>query len=198
MPFSSNTFDGVLADHIFRLSPNSVLDIGSGAGKNGKIVKKINSKIILEGIEPTQKYIEDFNLNSFYDKIYQKDIQTFCKEDSKNRYDVVIIGDVLEHFFRSEAIDYLDYFLYRSKWVIAVWPTNLFQDDAHENHYEIHKNNLDLNDLTSKFNVVYYVSNFGGWHQDYKIEPCNFHYCVLKGRHAKKDQFIYNFKNWIT
>jgi SAM-dependent methyltransferase len=197
MPYSSNTFDNVLSDHIYRLSPEKVLDVGSGSGKNGTIVKKINPNIILEGIEPTEKYIEEYNLNSLYNKIYHKDIQKFSKEDSKNRYDVVIIGDVLEHLFRTEVIDYLDYFLYRTKWLIAIWPTNLPQDDSEENHYEIHKNNFTLNDLTSKFNVVYYVSNFGGWHNDPKIEPCYFHYCVIKGHLSPKDKFVYNFPNWI-
>lgn len=196
MPYSSNTFDAVLADHIFRLSPNSVLDIGSGAGKNGKIVKKVNSNIRLEGIEPTKKYINDYGLNSIYDKIYDKDIQLFSKENSNSNYDVVIMGDVLEHLLRSEVIDYVDYFLYRTKWLIAIWPTNLAQNDAHQNHFEIHKNNFSLSDLSSKFNVVYYVSNFGWWGNDYKLEPCNFHYCVLKGYLCKKDSFIYNFKNW--
>lgn len=48
MPFSSNTFDDVLVDHVTKLSPSKVLDVGSGAGKNGKIIKSVNPNIILE------------------------------------------------------------------------------------------------------------------------------------------------------
>jgi nitrate reductase alpha subunit len=46
--------------------------------------------------------------------VYCNTIQEFAKNNSQNRYKAVIFGDVLEHFFRSEAIDYIDYFLYRN------------------------------------------------------------------------------------
>jgi hypothetical protein len=196
MPFSSNTFDDILKDHIGRLAPINLLDVGAGAGKNGALIKQVNQNIFLEGIEPTQEYIDKYNLNTYYNKLYQKDLQTFAKDHSTNKYDIVIFGDVLEHLLRSEVIDYIDYFAYRANWIIAIWPTNLPQDNVGGNHFEIHKNNFTLNDLVSKFNIVYYVSNFGGWHGEYKIEPCTFHYCVIKGYFANKEKHIYNWINF--
>lgn len=195
MPFSSNTFDDVLVDHIYRLGPKTVLDVGAGAGKNGKFVKHINKDILLEAIEPTQNYIEEYQLGSFYDTVYQKDILSFTKENSSKKYDLIIIGDVLEHLFKTEVIDYLDYFLYRAKWIIAIWPTHLDQDDVNSNSFESHKSNFYLKDLANNFDIVYYVSNFG-WENPGDRPPCVFHYCVLKGFLASKQKFIYNFKNW--
>lgn len=194
MPFSSNTFDDVLIDHIYRLNPKTVLDIGAGAGKNGFIIKRANKDIIIDGLEPTEKYIKDYGLESIYDNVYQKDMFSFTKENSSKRYDLVILGDVLEHLFRTEVIDYLDYFSYRAKWIVAIWPTNMQQDDAHSNHFEIHKSNFLLKDLSNYFNVIYYVSNF--CFDNAQGPPCIFHYCVLKGLLAPNSQYIYNFNNY--
>jgi hypothetical protein len=194
MPYSSNTFDDVLLDHTIRLAPESILDVGAGSGKNGKIIHPYSKNI--DAIEPTNEYIEKYELSKIYREIYNVDVQTYTKQYSQKRYDVTIFGDVLEHLFRSEVIDIIDYFLYRSKWVIIIWPTNLAQDDAENNSYEIHKNNFNLNDL-NKFEVVYYLKNFGGYNfNNPAYTPCNFHYCVLKGCFTQKNLFVYNFANW--
>jgi SAM-dependent methyltransferase len=199
MPYSSNTFDDVLIDQVLRLKPDSILDIGAGAGKNAKLIKKYFQNSKIDAIEPTIEYTEKFNLNEIYDNVFNMDLKTFILEKSKLKYDLIIIGDVLEHFFKSEALDYLDYLTYRSKWIICIWPTGLLQNDAENNLYEIHKNNLKLNDLTSNFEIVYYVKNFGWFYPEPEENTnliCDFHYCVIKGLLAKRNKYVYNFPNW--
>ena len=92
MPYSSSTFDLILKEHIAKLAPSKMLDVGTGAGKNGLIARTILPSLQLEGIEPTTEYIKNFNLLNIYDKIYETDIQTFSKQYSQNRYDIVIFG----------------------------------------------------------------------------------------------------------
>lgn len=190
MPFSSNTFDDIFLDQIKRLE-GPVLDIGAGAGKYGILLK--NNGIICDAVEPTSSYISEYNLPSIYRNVYNYDLQNYIKQYPSNRYNVTIFGDIIEHLFLTEAIDIIDYFCYRSNWIILIFPTKLPQDDVNNNYYEVHKCNLTLREL-SRFEIAYYVSN-GGWPVGGE-NRCEFHYCVIKGHFADRSKFIYNLPNW--
>ena len=188
MPFSSSTFDSVLASHLIRIAPKSVLDVGAGAGKYGRMIRKILPSTGIVGIEPTQCYIEQYKLRETYDRIHEMDLRQYCNHHAKDRNDVVIFGDVLEHFFRSEAIDYIDYFLYRSEWVIVIWPTMMPQDDVEGNLFEIHKSNFGIGDLVGKFDVHYYRKKFGWFHwNDAEMTHCEYNYAVMRGYVTKRN-----------
>ena len=62
MPFSSNTFDTVLKEHLFKINPSKILDVGAGAGKNFTLIKETCQNSIVEAIEPTESYIKQYNL----------------------------------------------------------------------------------------------------------------------------------------
>lgn len=168
-----------------------MLDVGSGAGKHGKMIKSILPASRVIAIEPTKEYIDKYELRNLYDEVHEKTIQQYCEENAAERHDVVIFGDVLEHFFRSEAIDYLDYFLYRSQWVVAIWPSQMPQDAWEGNGYEIHKNNFSLLDLALKFDVNYYNKIFGWFHwNDAEMTHCWFNYAVMRGYVVKRNESI--------
>jgi len=194
MPYSSNTFDQILVDQVLGLKPKTVLDVGAGAGKNGLLLRNAGYQGKLDAIEPTQNYIEKFNLVNQYDKIYPQSLEEYVQKNPTNRYDVVIFGDVLEHLFRSAAMDYLDYFLYRTCWVIVIWPTYLPQDDYENNHYEVHKTNFDLRDIMQKFNVQYFVSQYGYDNPEPHSMAARFNYCVIKGHMVSQRENI----GWAT
>lgn len=186
MPFSYDIFNNTISNHLINLNVKSVLDVGSGSGKYGNICKSIPQIKIIDSVEPTEKYIKDYNLNNIYTNIYQKTIQDFIVQNCTNRYDVVIFGDVLEHFLRSQAIDCIDYFLYRSKWIIALWPTFYPQDNAMDNVFEIHKSNFNISDLANKFDIHYFHK---------KIIQCNeinpqYNYCIIKGHMTERNESI--------
>lgn len=188
MPFSSTTFDSVAASHLIKIEARSVLDVGSGAGKYGKLVKQILPQARVEGIEATKEYIEQYKLRDCYDEIHEMTLRDYCNIHPRKRNDAVIFGDVLEHFFRSEAIDYIDYFLYRSEWVFVIWPTMMPQDDADENSFEIHKSNFGLGDLVGKFDVHHYEKKFGWFHwNDAEMTHCEYNYAVLRGYVTKRN-----------
>lgn len=182
MPFSSDTFDSVFSAQLLKLNPATVLDVGAGAGKYGHHIKTILPAAVVDAIEPTAAYRADYNLADIYATVYDTPLRDYAVKHSKNRHNLVIFGDVLEHFFRSEATDYIDYFLYRSDWVICVWPTFMPQDDAHDNHYEIHKSNFNLLDLAQKFDVHSYEKRFGWFHWNIpEFTHCEYNYCLIKG-----------------
>lgn len=190
MPFSSNTFDDIFTDQIARLD-GPVLDIGAGAGKYGKILKEKN--IICDAVEPTLDYINRYGIVDIYRNVYNCNLQNYIQNYSHNRYNVTIFGDIIEHLFLTEAIDIIDYFCYRSNWIILILPTKLPQDDVEHNYYEVHKCNLTLRDL-SRFDIVYYLCN-GGWLVGGE-NRCEFHYYVIKGYFTDRNKFVYDLPNW--
>lgn len=197
MPTSSNTFDDVLIDHIvFKLKPTSVLDVGAGAGKNGKLIRSKGYTGQLDAVEPTASYVEQFSLEQTYNKIYPVDLRTFLDTEHKFKYDVAVFGDVLEHFYRSQVIDYLDYVLYKVNWAIVIWPNFVPQEDDGNNPYEIHKSNFTLTDLSEKFDVQYFIKNFGYFNGDMSKPGAVFNYAVLKGHMARYQDSVYNFRTW--
>lgn len=188
MPFSSTTFDTIFRGNALSIKPTSMLDVGAGAGKYGKIIKELFPKCALQAIEPTEGYVEEYKLRDTYDRVHRKTIHDYCNENAHERHDLVVFGDVLEHFYRSQAIDLLDYFLYRAGWVIAIWPSNMPQDAWHGNAFEIHKSNFSLNDLASKFDVQYYTKAFGWFHwNDAEMTHCWYNYAVMRGYVTKRN-----------
>ena len=141
-----------------------MLDVGCGHGKWGRIVRELIPNCEIHGVEPEKSYLEDFpiqndkGLNDVYNKVFNKDIISFIKEDmiGQERYDVVICGDVLEHLFRSEALDVTNFFSYRCGWFIAQFPTHAAQEAAGGIIWEVHKSNLDIKDFL-QYNVQYYI-----------------------------------------
>lgn len=187
MPFSYDIFNNTISTHLAKLNVESVLDVGAGAGKYGNICRHIPSIKAINAVEPTSKYVEDYSLHQIYTNVYNETIQDFIINNCTSRYDVVIFGDVLEHFFRSQAIDYVDYFLYRSKWVIALWPTFYPQDNAMDNQYEIHKSNFNILDFADKFDIHYFekktIEGYNGISSQYN-------YCIMKGHMTEKNASI--------
>lgn len=183
MPYSHNAFDQTLKQHISQILPESILDVGAGAGKLSTLVDqcyKGNYKI--DCIEPVPKYVDEFELSKKYNRIYLLDTKDYMRHFSSNRYDLVYFGDVLEHCFLSEAIDILDFFSYRSKWIILAWPTNAIQDDWEGQKSEIHKSNFTIADLT-RFDIQYYNKKFLEWlpSNPSSYQSVEYHYAVIKG-----------------
>lgn len=100
---SEDTINGISADNshplrkICELLPEgaTVLDIGAGSGVLGRLIKKLNKNIKLDGIEPNL-----FAANLA--KPYYRDIsvgyaQDYFRKIKANTYDYVILADVIEH-----------------------------------------------------------------------------------------------------
>lgn len=182
MPYSLDTYNSLFKNHISKLEISSFLDVGAGSGKYGKLIKESFPSASVLALEPTQKYIEEFGLEKIYDTVYCQKIQDFTQSTSRNRYGAVIFGDVLEHLFRNEAIDYIDYFLYRSDWVFVIWPTFMPQDDAMDNTLEIHKSNFAISELSSKFDVHYFTKTIAWFNfNDTRFPHAEYNYCLIRG-----------------
>ncbi|MEX2216427.1 MAG: hypothetical protein WD768_20110 [Phycisphaeraceae bacterium] len=138
----------------FQYRPASLLELGIGFGKWGHVFreyleitqsfddyeryKKENWTIRIDGIEGFEPYITDAH-RYIYTNIY---IGDFCKLiKTADTYDVIFMGDVLEHVPKEKAYELLDDCLAKSnKAVILTTPMGFCeQGDACGNEFERHQ-----------------------------------------------------------
>lgn len=114
-------------------STDAVLDIGAGCGTYSMLLEGYFKNI--DAIEAYLPNIKNHNLEKKYNNVYNIDIQHF----KFDYYDLIIMGDVLEHLTIKEAQEVLKYILPKCKQIIVAIPYQLKQEEVENNLYEIHK-----------------------------------------------------------
>ena len=117
MPTSTYSHIPTIIQYLQKVMPFSILDIGLGNGKMGFIARDFldvmlgeryrreDWKIKIDGIEIFSDYIQEHQ-RAIYNEIFIGD--AFDVIDTLGSYDVIIIGDVLEHFQKEKARHFLD------------------------------------------------------------------------------------------
>lgn len=124
----------------YGLNKISILDLGIGYGNFGELIKKnISLNTTMDGVEIWEQYKTE-KWKNYYDNIYIEEISVFIKE-CKNRYDFVLLIDVLEHFDKEkgEAILNLAINLTNKALILSTPTTEYPQGKLHDNPYEEHK-----------------------------------------------------------
>jgi hypothetical protein len=160
MPFSNQEHDekclDLVEDYFRDKKELRFLDVGPGAGKwQIKINQRFNNAKI-EGCEIFPKYVEKYNLREKYHKIHISNILDF--EWENEYYDVVIIGDVLEHLTIEDANRLLN--KCKSKGALTIvqvpWmsPQGPYDGNDHEEHIQ-----ADLNPqvMTNRYPGLEYI-----------------------------------------
>lgn len=139
MPYSSFIFDKSIAEIIRLLKPESFLDLGAGAGKYGELAKRINSSIKLTAVEIEKDYITNFKLSSIYNEVWNiSAIDLINPKYYDSTFDVIMIGDIIEHLKKSDGIDLLNFLIYRCRWIILEFPYRYLQNSVNGYHSEAH------------------------------------------------------------
>lgn len=108
MPTSSMLMIPTVLDHLQRLNPDSVLDIGAGYGKYGVLCREyLDRHPHMEAIEAWEPYIVGHRLGGIYDRIHCLDAMQAPKS-ILNSCDAVLMGDVIEHLAKPDAFTLLD------------------------------------------------------------------------------------------
>jgi hypothetical protein len=145
-------------DALMKIAPTRVLDVGIGYGRWGMIVREFcelwfdrtsrkDWRIYIEGIEAFPDNIDEYH-KYFYNKIVLEDFKNVCRGLDRS-WDVVIFGDVLEHFEKATGTEFLAWALDSSKYTLINiplgkdWP----QDEKYENIYERHLSIWDVEDF---------------------------------------------------
>ena len=108
MPGSYPDGKGEIKDFIIKefTKETKILDVGPGRGIYGQ---NLNKNFTIDCVEIFPRYITDYNLSEIYNNIFISDILDF----DYSEYDLLIMGDVLEHIlFPEEIIKIFQNFLY--------------------------------------------------------------------------------------
>lgn len=153
MPTSPYAHLYTLVVYLDSLRPASILDIGLGNGKLGFIARdlidvmhgqrylKSQWQLRLDGIEIFGDYIQDHQ-RAIYDDIFIGD--AFEAIDRLGHYDLIIMGDVLEHFEKEKGMDFLDKCFGHANEAVCLfvplgdgWPQDAIYGNPHETHRSI-------------------------------------------------------------
>ena len=137
MPESEQPIEGqkIMLEEIL-LKPNQrVVDIGAGDGKWGCLLKGKVQKLV--GVEAWGKYVERYCLRDIYDEVIVGDVKNFKDWDD---FDVVILGDVLEHLHRTDALKLIETLKKKKVKVFLTVPISICIQDGtvYGNPFETH------------------------------------------------------------
>ena len=112
-----------------------ILDVGFGSGTYGKLLKTFYYQNI-DGIDAWPEEIEKMGLNYIYDNIFIEDILDFEFE----HYDLIIMGDVLEHIPLKESKELLNKFINGKASKLFIQVPYMYENHHawNNNPYEIH------------------------------------------------------------
>ena len=110
----------------------TVLDIGPYDGRWWNSLH--NHFKHIDAVEAFEPYIEHFKLNEKYDSVFVSDIREFEFE----YYDIIILGDVLEHMPIDDAQKLLEKLSPKCKQLLVIIPYEYPQDEYDNNKFQIH------------------------------------------------------------
>ena len=136
MGFSDPTNKPWTQEKIIELKPTTVLDVGAGQGVYLDLIRQgLGAGVIVNAVEVWQPYIDQFNLENRYDKLFAMDV----RQMTNFKYDLIILGDVLEHMSEESAVELWDNISKQAKCAIISIPIIHYHQDAiNGNPYEIH------------------------------------------------------------
>lgn len=146
MPYSSNLLDDI-AEQTLRLIPIAThLDIGAGAGKYGRMSMRLHPDARRTAVEVWPPYVERFGLQRLYHEVRVIEASDLLREPDA-AWDVVTLGDVLEHLPKSAGVDLLEFLIYRSRAIWVQAPLHYLQDTIDGNPREAHQSIWTARDL---------------------------------------------------
>jgi hypothetical protein len=142
-----------------KLNPASILDAGAGFGRWGILFRefleiwdggKYDGKWerTIDAVEIYEPYLNEYHRH-FYNNIFIENALDFLKKTDK-RYDLINLGDIVEHFSKNEGFELIELSLKKGKYVLITIPIGRHwgQTSVNDNPYEEHKSIWYNNDFT--------------------------------------------------
>jgi 2-polyprenyl-3-methyl-5-hydroxy-6-metoxy-1,4-benzoquinol methylase len=110
------------------IKPKRILDVGIGCGTYGLLFreysdimweryKKEDWEVIIDGVEIWDDYLTPAH-EHWYNRIYIGDVRNIELED----YDLIYMGDIIEHFTKEDGLQLLDNIKKHAKHIIVTTP----------------------------------------------------------------------------
>jgi predicted TPR repeat methyltransferase len=88
-------------------TPKRILDVGCGYGKYSVLLREyLDPDPIVDGVEAWEPYVKNHGLKKLYSTLYVSDVLDLSQE-VLDKYDMVMMGDVIEHIERMLRLPYL-------------------------------------------------------------------------------------------
>lgn len=123
MPFSAVEGKQFFVEWLTLFSTNErqfrILDIGAGAGKYGELCSEVNPNLFTHAVEVYEPYVERYALKSKYDRVSICDMRKLVLDEV---YDLIILGDSLEHISCSDGIKLFKYLKTKTRFLWLCMP----------------------------------------------------------------------------
>ena len=174
---SASAFDNCVKHLIELIQPQAVLELGCGQGKFGTLLQERGVPVSVRAVQKIFSPEDEPTLKSRgYDQIIDADIMEYFRAGFDENYDMIVALDVIEHFLYSDILSIINFALYRSDYMLLVWPSAHPQNASHS-AFDRHRTSFELRDLTDKFTVVFYAqSGFAGMNCVHR-----YHIVLLRG-----------------
>ena len=152
-------------DLLRRIRPKKILDVGIGFGRWGMLCREYLDvwegrvfptewEVEIVGIEGYQKNIQPYH-SVFYSRVINSEALEFLSK-TPERFDLIILGDVLEHFSKEQGQKVLELCLLKSQFVLVIVPlgNNWQQGSSYGNAYERHQSVWTAKELRTYSCVV--------------------------------------------
>jgi SAM-dependent methyltransferase len=133
-----------------------VLDFGPGHGKYGVLLKEYAGVSVVDAVEMWEPYVDAFNLKGIYDGVFIGNGLTL-PDETLAYYDCVLMGDVIEHLHKPEALAFIDRF---PGWVVICTPIEWMQQ-THEVPTEVHVSLWTVHDFPAGWVETWTVERGG-------------------------------------
>lgn len=191
MACSYSYYKNIIKDYLIKQfnKDATILDVGPGCGTYYDLLNDYFTTF--DGVEAFAPNIDRYDLRNKYRNVYNKDIKDF----EFDYYDIIIIGDVLEHLSIEDAQKVIKYCENRCKQLIVAVPYTMPQDAVEGNIYEIHKqDDLTIENMKERYPSLKLL-----------IHNSDYGYYVKKDNKDFNEEYMlnliipcHNLEEWIT
>ncbi len=147
MSGSFPVFDTVVEHLVSAVAPARALDIGAGAGKVGRLLKRVHPACHVTAIEANVRHVTDFALQDLYDRVLPLDATQWWRQEPDERFDLVVAADCLQHLPKSAGLDLLNAMVYRCAWLLVLVPEFVVQGTIAGADTSVHRSVWSERDL---------------------------------------------------
>jgi 2-polyprenyl-3-methyl-5-hydroxy-6-metoxy-1,4-benzoquinol methylase len=154
MPHSWHYSTTLVQEKVEKIEPKSVLDVGPGYGKWGFLLREqldwVKGRIDRQDWKARIVGLDVFAYQSpllewVYDEIVRSNILDAAEQ--AEGYDLVLLGDVLEHIEKREGLALLHNLVRTNRNVIIATPVNFFEQHCCDNEHEQHVSHWTMTDF---------------------------------------------------
>jgi hypothetical protein len=151
---SSHLGLSIALDHVVKIQPDRVLDLGVGLGKWGFLMREALDFIdgrseredwttVIDGVDG-HRYDSPL-IDWIYDSVTIADLREVV--DDLRGYDLVTMGDIIEHLEKDEGLDLLSRLLAHNDCVVLTTPVHFFEQEVADNPFQSHRSHWTADDF---------------------------------------------------